>query len=112
MNTESNAGPESTAQTDEGEFQIRGFGKRATGAGRRVFVAAVLALTEPGPAAAGIVVTDERGRVLGQRSSYLGHARREDASAQALLLALRLAHASDLESPTFVTDDAALAKAM
>ena len=96
----------------DAEIQPRGFGKRAAGPGRRVYVAAVLALTEPGPAGAGIVVVDERGRVLGQRASYLGQARRDDATAQALLLALRLAYASDLEAPTFLTDDARLAAAL
>src|SRR6266542_1124736 len=96
----------------EGEFQLRGFGKRAAGAGRRVYVAAVLALTEPGPAGAGIVVTDDRCRVVGQRSSYLGQARRDEATAQALLLALRLSHASGLEAPTILTDDPQLAKAL
>ena len=96
----------------EPEFQLRGFGKRAAGAGRRIHVAAVLALTEPGPAAAGIVVLDERGRVLASRARYLGRARRDEATAQALLLALRLAHASGLETPTFLVDDAALAEAL
>ncbi len=94
------------------EFPVRGFGQRAAGQGRRVYVAAVLALTEPGPAGAGIVVTDERGRVLAQRSSYLGQARRDEATAQALLLAMRLSHASGLESPTFLVDDPRLSQAM
>jgi hypothetical protein len=96
----------------DAEIQLRGFGKRAAGTGRRVYVAAVLALTEPGPAGAGIVAVDERGRVVGQRASYLGQARRDEASAQALLLALRLAQASELEAPTFLTEDAQLAAAM
>ena len=96
----------------EPELQLRGFGKRAAGAGRRIHVAAVLALTEPGPAAAGIVVLDERGRVLASRASYIGRARREEAAAQALLLAMRLAHASELTTPTFLVDEAKLADAM
>lgn len=96
----------------EPEFQLRGFGKRASGANRRIHVAAVLALTEPGPAAVGIVVLDDRGRAVASRSSYIGRARRDEATAQALLLALRLAHASELESPTFLVDDASLAEAM
>jgi len=114
MNTEGRATSPGMgdAASEEGQFQLRGFGKRAAGPGRRVHVAAVLALTEPGPAGAGIVVTDERGRAVGQRSSYLGQARREEATAQALLLAFRLAHASELEAPTFLIDDARLAQAM
>ena len=96
----------------EPEFQLRGFGKRAAGPNRRVFVASALALTEPGPAAAGIVVMDDRGRVVGSRASYIGRARREEATAQALLLALRLAHASGLEAPLFLLDDTRLAEAM
>jgi hypothetical protein len=96
----------------EPEFQLRGFGKRAAGPNRRIHVAAVLALTEPGPAAAGVVVMDERGRVVASRASYIGRSRRDEAAAQALLLAMRLAHASALESPTFLVDDAGLAGAM
>src|SRR5688572_14557640 len=99
-------------EEEDTELQPRGFGKRATGPNRRIHVAAVLALTEPGPAAAGIVVMDERGRVVASRASYIGRARRDEATAQALLLALRLAHASGLESPTFLIDDAHLAEAM
>ena len=98
--------------SSEPEFRLRGFGKRAAGPNRRIHVAAVLALTEPGPAAAGSVVLDDRGRVVASRSSYLGRARLDEATAQALITALRLAHASELESPTFLTDDARLAEAM
>ena len=108
MTTETTQG----TQGQEQEFQLRGFGKRAAGPNRRIHVAAVLALTEPGPAAAGIVVMDERGRVVASRASYIGRARRDEATAQALLLAMRLAHASGLESPTFLVDDAQLAEAM
>src|SRR2546423_14941366 len=59
-----------------------------TGAGRAVYVAGAVALTEPGPAAAGLVVTDERGRVLARRAHYLGRATRLEATARALLTGL------------------------
>jgi ribonuclease HI len=84
----------------------------ARGPNRRIYVAAVLALTEPGPAGAGIVVTDERGRLLAQRASYLGQARRDEAAAQALLLAMRLAAASGLKSPTFLMDDRSVVESL
>src|SRR3712207_9414304 len=61
MSTERTApGAAGASEGVEPEFQLRGFGKRAAGPNRRIHVAAVLALTEPGPAAAGIVVMDER----------------------------------------------------
>lgn len=85
---------------------------RIAGSARYVYVAGVLALTEPGPAAAGIVVTDRRGRMLAHRAYYLGRATRSGATAQALLAAMRLAVASGLESPVFRTDDAALVEAL
>lgn len=94
-----------------GDLQPRGFGRRATGPRRRVFVSAMLALTEPGPAAAGIAVVDDQDRLLASRSTYLGHARRQDATAQALLLAMRISIVSGLEHPTFLVDDAEIAEA-
>ena len=91
---------------------LRELARRAAGPGRVVYVAGALALTEPGPAAAGVVVTDAAGRVLAQRSHYLGYASRGEAAAQALLTAARLALVSGLEAPTFRIDDAALAEAL
>lgn len=94
------------------ETPPRGFGKRAAGPDRAVYVAAALALTEPGPAAAGLVVTDQQGRVLAQRSQYVGHSTKREAVAQALLTAMRLAITGGLEAPTFRIDDAVLADAL
>jgi hypothetical protein len=86
--------------------------ERIAGSGRSVYAAGVLALTEPGPAAAGIVVTDRRGRMLAHRAYYLGRATRTQATAQALLAAMRLAGACGLEAPVFRVDDAALSQAL
>jgi SWIM zinc finger/reverse transcriptase-like protein len=86
--------------------------ERLAGPGRQVDAAGVLALTEPGPAAAGVVVTDRRGRVLARRAHYLGRATRSEANAQALLAAMRLAIGSGMEAPTFRIDDAALVAAL
>jgi hypothetical protein len=91
---------------------MREVGKRAAGPGRHVYAAGALALTEPGPAAAGIVIADERGRLLSQRSHYLGQSTRAEANAQALLAAARLAVQGNLEGPTFHIDDQALAGAL
>jgi hypothetical protein len=88
---------------------MREAGKRAAGPGRHVHAAGALALTDPGPAAAGIVIADERGRLLSQRSHYLGQSTRAEATAQALLSAARLALQSNLEAPTFHVDDQTLA---
>jgi hypothetical protein len=90
----------------------RELGGRAAGAGRIVYCAGAVALTEPGPAAVGLVVTNERGRMLAQRSHYLGQATRAEASAQALSAAARLAVASGLEAPTFRIDDVEIARAL
>src|SRR5262249_47548639 len=91
---------------------MREIGKRAVGAGRHVYAAGALALTEPGPAAAGIVVADERGRLLSQRSHYLGQSTRAEATARALHAAARLALQGNLEAPIFHVDDQALVAAL
>src|SRR3954469_4335034 len=91
---------------------MRDVGRRAAGAGRHVYAAGALALTEPGPAAAGIVIADERGRPLSQRSHYLGQATRAEATAQALLAAAQLALQGGLDAPSFHVDDQALASAL
>jgi len=90
----------------------RELGARAAGPGRVIYSAGAVALTEPGPAAVGIVVTNQRGRMLAQRSHYLGQATRAEASAQAFASAARLAVSSGLETPIFRTDDAALVRAL
>jgi hypothetical protein len=90
----------------------RELGARATGPGRVIYCAGALALTEPGPAAVGIVVANQRGRMLAQRSHYLGQATRAEASAQAFLSAARLAVTGGLETPIFRIDDAALVRAL
>src|SRR5438093_8324352 len=91
---------------------MREVGKRAAGPGRHVYAAGAVALTEPGPAAAGIVVADERGRLLSQRSHYLGQTSRAEANVQALLAAARLAAQGNLEAPIFQIDDQVLAGAL
>jgi hypothetical protein len=91
---------------------MREVGKRAAGPGRHVHAAGALALTEPGPSAAGIVVADESGRPLSQRSHYLGQSTRAEATAQALLAAARLASQGGLQAPVFHVDDQALASAL
>jgi hypothetical protein len=94
------------------QFAPRELGKRAAGSGRHVYVSSALALTEPGPAAYGVVVTDAQGRVLGHRAHYIGNSTRPEANAQGLLEAMRLAEASGLKAPVFRTDDAVLADAL
>jgi SWIM zinc finger/Reverse transcriptase-like len=91
---------------------MRELARRAAGPRRHVYVAGALALTEPGPSAAGIVIADEGGRLLSQRSHYLGQATRTEATALALLAAARLAQQGKLEAPTFHLDDPALASAL
>lgn len=91
---------------------VRPLGREVPGPGRQVYAAGVLALTEPGPAAAGIAITDERGRVLAHRAHYLGNASRAEANARAFLAAVRLVATADLTGPTFRVDDAALVNAV
>ena len=67
----------------ETERTMRELGRGVAGPGRRIDVAGVVALTDPGPAAAGIVVTDGQGRMLANRSHYLGTTTRRDAAAGA-----------------------------
>jgi hypothetical protein len=90
----------------------RELGGRAAGNGRIVYCAGAVALTEPGPAAVGLVVTNQRGRMLAQRSHYLGQASRSEASAQALAAAARMAVSGGLEEPTFRIDDVEIARAL
>jgi hypothetical protein len=94
------------------EFPLREPNPRLAGPGRQVSVAGVLALTEPGPAAAGVVIADQRGRALARRAQYLGQASRGEATAQALLWGLRMAAANALEEPVVRVEDAALADAL
>jgi SWIM zinc finger len=96
----------------ESERAQRELGRGVAGPGRRIDVAGVVALTDPGPAAAGVVVTDEQGRMLANRSHYLGTESLKDATAEALLGAARLAREGGLEAPIFRIDDPALVQAL
>jgi hypothetical protein len=96
----------------ETERTMRELGRGVAGTGRFVDVAGVVALTDPGPAAAGIVVTDERGRRLAHRAHYLGSATRREAATQALLGAARLAREGGLDAPVFRIDEPSLAEAV
>jgi ribonuclease HI len=80
--------------------------------GRYVYTAGALAVTDPGPAAAGVVVTDTRGRMLAHRSHYLGSATRHEAAARALLIGIRFALGAGIQSPIFRVDDPDLVRAM
>ena len=75
----------------------------------RVYVAGALALTDPGPAAAGVFVTDARGRLVSHRAYYLGHARAEEAGLRAALAALRLCQQLALVRPHLAVDERWLA---
>ena len=90
------------------EKPMREPSERLAGPGRQIYLAGAVALIEPGPAAAGLVVTDERGRMLAHRSQYLGHATRLEATVQAVLSALHLAVDGGMEAPVFKLEDAAL----
>lgn len=85
---------------------------RLTGPGRTVYVAGAVALTEPGPAAAGLVVTDEDGRVLTHRAHYLGRATRIEASARALLTGVYVALDEAMLDPTLRLDERTLVDAL
>jgi hypothetical protein len=85
---------------------------RLTGPGRTVYVAGTVALTEPGPAAAGLVVADERGRVLAHRAHYLGRAMRIEATARALLTGLYVALDEAMQAPTLRVDEPSLVDAL
>lgn len=87
------------------EKPLRDPSDRLAGTGRQLHAAGALALTEPGPAAAGVVVTDDRGRMLAHRAFYLGQTTRAEAVAQALLLGLRLALDGQIEAPVVKLDD-------
>jgi hypothetical protein len=96
----------------ETERTMRELGRGVAGPGRVVDVAGVVALTDPGPAAAGIVVTDGQGRMLAHRAHYLGTATRREAAIQALLGAARLAGEGGLQAPSFRIDEPDLAEAL
>ena len=101
------------AETErDAERQMRDLGRGVAGPGRLVDVAGVVALTDPGPGAAGVVVTDEQGRMLAHRAHYLGALSLPDAAAQALLGAARLARDGGLEGPVFRIDEPSLAAAL
>lgn len=71
----------------------------------RVYVAASLALTDPGPSAAGVYVVDSRGRLISHRAYYLGFAGAAEAGVRAAIAALRLCRQLDLARPEMVVDD-------
>ena len=93
----------------ETERTMRELGRGVAGPGRLIDVAGVVALTDPGPAAAGIVVTDGQGRLLAHRAHYLGTTSRRDAAVQALLGATRLAREGGLVAPVLRVDEPDLA---
>jgi hypothetical protein len=90
----------------------RGLGDRVAQRARYIYTAGVLALTEPGPAAAGVVVADENNRSLAHRAQYVGTVTRHEAAAEALLAGLRLAEASELPEPHFRVDDPTVVEAL
>ncbi|MBI2755358.1 MAG: SWIM zinc finger family protein [Chloroflexi bacterium] len=102
-------GPEPEAQ---GHAPRREPNPRLMGPGRTVWVSSALALTDPGPAASGLVIQDERGQALLHRAQYLGQASRGEAAARALLGALYLCLDNQLLSPTLRIEDAELAAAL
>lgn len=77
--------------------------------GAAIYVAGVLALTDPGPAAAGVVIEDQRGHLLSHRSYYLGHSTAREAGLRAFVAALRLKVQLELTEATLVVDDPWLA---
>lgn len=77
--------------------------------GHRVYAAASLALTDPGPAAAGVYIVDAEGQIISHRSYYLGHARAEEAALRGAIAALRLVETLGLERPHFFVDERWLA---
>jgi len=74
-----------------------------------VYSAGVLALTDPGPAAAGVAVVAPDGPTISQRAYYLGHATQGEAAARALLAALRLSQSLGIAPVRLVVDQPALA---
>ncbi|MHB1416480.1 MAG: SWIM zinc finger family protein [Chloroflexota bacterium] len=74
-----------------------------------VYVARALALTDPGPAAAGVFIRDARGRLVSHRSYYLGYATAQEAGLRAVLAALRLCQTLGLSAPRLVVDERWLA---
>ncbi|MBI3979914.1 MAG: SWIM zinc finger family protein [Chloroflexi bacterium] len=77
--------------------------------GVRISVAGVLALTDPGPAAAGFLITGPTGRVLHRRAYYLGQATADVASVRALIAALRFAVQRRFDHPVVSVERLALA---
>ncbi|MHB1133655.1 MAG: reverse transcriptase-like protein, partial [Chloroflexota bacterium] len=71
----------------------------------RLYVAGTLALTDPGPAAAGVFIADPSGRVLSHRAYYLGYASAKEAAARAALAGLRLAGQLNLGPVLLRVDD-------
>lgn len=76
----------------------------------RLYVAGSLALTDPGPAAAGVFIADAAGHVLSHRAYYLGYATAKEAALRAALAGLRLAEQLALGAVVLVVDDRWLAE--
>jgi hypothetical protein len=79
--------------------------KRAAQGGASIYVAGTLALTDPGPAAAGVYVADDRGRALAHRAYYLGYASAREASLRAVVAGQRLAEQAGVRPVRLVVDD-------
>ncbi len=94
------------------ETAARELSSKLAGPGRQVFVAGALALTEPGPAASGVVIADAEGHVFAHRAQYLGSTTRAEANARALIGGFYLAADSGLEAPVFHVDDRELLDAI
>lgn len=78
----------------------------------RLYVAGALALTDPGPAAAGVFIADERGRALSHRAYYLGYAGAREAALRAVIAGKRLVEQLGLSSARLVVDERWLADAL
>ncbi|HNR24802.1 MAG TPA: ribonuclease HI family protein [Candidatus Bipolaricaulis anaerobius] len=63
----------------------------------------------PGEAAIGILITDEKGQVLGQESKLIGRATSDVAEYKALLDGIRLALALSPDEAVFLTDNQVVA---
>lgn len=64
----------------------------------------------PGPAAVGAVVTDERGEVLAERGEYIGEATNNVAEYRAVQLGLRLARELGADEVEVVNDSELVAR--
>jgi hypothetical protein len=70
-----------------------------------LYVAGALALTDPGPAAAGVFIAGPSGRLVSHRAYYLGYATAREAALRAVLVGVRLARELGLASPRLLVDE-------